>query len=104
MQGRRSRWDAGHVVAEALAIVAILVYVVLLFGINLLKGKFVFAFAGLVGILNVLWWIGAARLAKPDSWWARRYYVGDRAHKLQEAVARHGDPAHERASDADERT
>lgn len=78
--------------AQTLAIVAITVYVVLLFGINLLKGKFGFAFAGIIGVLNFLWWVGAIRLAKPNSWWARRYYVGDRAHKLQEAIARHGDP------------
>jgi hypothetical protein len=80
-------------VAYALAIVAIAVYVVSLFTINVLKGKLGFAFAGLIGVLNVLWWIGAIRLAKPTSWWARRYYVGDRADKLEQAIARHGDPA-----------
>jgi hypothetical protein len=66
------------------------VYVVAFFTINVLKGKLVFAFAGLVGVLNLLWWIGAVRLAKPNSWWADRYYVGDREYKLQEAIARHG--------------
>jgi hypothetical protein len=78
--------------AEILGILAVVVYAVLLFAINLLKGKFVFALAGFIGVLNVLWWVGAIRLAKPSSWWARRYYVGDRAHKLDEAMARHGDP------------
>jgi hypothetical protein len=78
-------------VTETLTIVAITVYAVFFFAINLLKGKYWFAFLGIVGILNVLWWVGAVRLAKPKSWWARRYYVGDRAHKLEEAIARHGD-------------
>lgn len=79
-------------VAEALAIVGIVVYVVSLFTINVLKGKLGFAFLGIIGVLNVLWWVGAIRLAKPSSPWARRYYVRDRAYKLQEAIARHGDP------------
>jgi hypothetical protein len=78
--------------AEILGTLAVVVYAVGFFAINLLKGKFVFAFAGFIGVLNVLWWVGAIRLAKPNSWWARRYYVGDRGHKLDEAIARHGDP------------
>jgi hypothetical protein len=77
---------------QTLAIVAVTVYAIFFFVINLLKGKVGFAFAGIIGILNFLWWIGAIRLAKPNSWWARRYYVGNQAHKLQEAIARHGDP------------
>ncbi len=44
----------------------------LLFAINVAKGKPVFAIFGLLG--GVLGIIGAVRLAKPDSWWARRYY------------------------------
>jgi hypothetical protein len=82
-----------HTVAYALAIVVIAVYVASLFTINVLKGKLGFAFAGFIGVLNVLWWIGAIRLAKPSSWWARRYYVGDQEDKLERAIARHGDPA-----------
>jgi hypothetical protein len=77
---------------QTLVIVLIAVYAVFFIAISALKGKYVFAFAGIIGVLNVLWWVGAVRLAKPNSWWARRYYVGDRAHKLQEAIARHGDP------------
>ena len=78
--------------AEALVIVLITVYVASFVTINVLKGKLGFAVAGLIGVLNVLWWIGAVRLAKPNSWWARRYYVGNQEHKLQEAIARHGGP------------
>jgi hypothetical protein len=82
----------GHVIA----IVALATYFVVLFAINLLKGKSGFALAGFVGFLHFLWWIGAIRLAKPNSWWARRFYVGDREHKFVEAIARHGDPSGER--------
>jgi hypothetical protein len=78
---------------DAIAIVLIAVYAVSFFTINSLKGKFGFAFAGIIGVLNFLWWIGAIRLAKPNSWWARRYYVGDREGKLEESIRRHGDPS-----------
>jgi hypothetical protein len=82
-------------VTQVIAIVALATYFVVLFGINLLKGKVGFALAGFVGFLHFLWWIGAIRLAKPNSWWARRFYVGDREDKLQKAIARHGDPSEE---------
>ena len=80
------------ILTDTIAIALIAVYAVSFFAINILKGKFGFAFAGIIGVLNFLWWIGAIRLAKPNSWWARRYYVGDREPKLQESIRRHGDP------------
>ena len=64
------------------------VAVVALFVINISKGKPGMAFAGIV--IHVTWYIGAVRLAKPDSWWARRYYVGENEDKLERAIARHG--------------
>src|SRR4051794_13255263 len=48
-----------------------------------LKGKYGMVAGGLV--VHPLWLVGAIRLAKPDSWWARRHYDG---HKLMEAQAR----------------
>jgi hypothetical protein len=37
-----------------------------------LKGKWGMVTGGLV--IHILWSVGAIRLAKPNSWWARRYY------------------------------
>jgi hypothetical protein len=37
-----------------------------------MKGKWGFVILGFA--LPVVWVIGAVRLAKPSSWWARRYY------------------------------
>src|SRR4051794_38242803 len=48
-----------------------------------LKGKYGMIAGGL--IVHPLWYVGAIRLAKPDSWWARRKYTGA---KLEEARAR----------------
>lgn len=39
-----------------------------------LKGKNGLVLAGLLVGGAIVWWIGAIRLAKPDSYWARRYY------------------------------
>lgn len=41
-------------------------------GVCALKGKWIFAFVGL--FCGVFWLIGALRLGKPDSWWAKRRY------------------------------
>lgn len=49
-----------------------------LFAINALKGKFLLA---LLAFVPVLFWLavaGAIRLARPKSWWARRYYDADK--------------------------
>ena len=73
---------------RAILITILFAAVVALLVINLLKGKPGMALAGLV--IHVTWYIGAVRLAKPNSWWARRYYVGEDDDKLQRAVARHG--------------
>lgn len=75
-------------VGEAILITILFVAVVTLFVINMLKGKPGMALAGLV--IHLTWYIGAIRLAKPNSWWARRYYVGFNDYKLRRAVERHG--------------
>jgi hypothetical protein len=38
-------------------------------------------------LLGMVWWIAACRLARPSSWWARRFY-GPR--KIQRAQHRFG--------------
>jgi hypothetical protein len=75
-------------VARAILITILFAAVVALFVINVMKGKPGMALAGLV--VHVTWYIGAIRLAKPNSWWARRYYVGWNEDKLERAIARHG--------------
>ena len=56
--------------------------------INWLKGKkvfavlAVFAFVGLVPL--VIAWVGTVRLAKPGSWWSRRYYDEDKIRRSRE--------------------
>jgi hypothetical protein len=75
-------------VGEAILITIGFAAVVALFVINVMKGKPGMALAGL--LLHVTWYIGAIRLAKPGSWWARRYYVGLNDDKLDRAIARYG--------------
>ena len=37
--------------------------------------------------VGLVWWIASLRLARPDSWWARRFYGPD---KLARAQRRYG--------------
>ena len=53
--------------------------------ITFLKGKIGFGIAGFV--LTILWIIGAIRIAKPESWWARRFYAGNE-DKMRESIER----------------
>lgn len=49
-----------------------------------MKGKQGMVSAGF--FLHPLWWVGAIRLARPDSYWARRFYDDD---KRMRALERH---------------
>jgi hypothetical protein len=51
-----------------------------------LKGRRWYAVGNLFVLGTVSGWFGVARLAKPNSWWARRYYGPD---KLAQARVRH---------------
>jgi hypothetical protein len=51
-----------------------------------LKGRRVYAVGNLLIVGSLAGWLGAARLAKPESWWARRFYG---AEKLAQATRRH---------------
>lgn len=54
--------------------------------ITALKGQWALFAAGWL-TLGMVWWIAAPRLARPESWWARRFYGPD---KLSHAEARYG--------------
>jgi hypothetical protein len=74
-------------VIEGLLIVLLVGLVVAAPIVCALKGKWVFAAFGLV--IHILWWVGAVRLAKPNSRWARRYDDD----KLAESMRRFPDQA-----------
>lgn len=33
--------------------------------------------------IGLVWWIASLRLARPDSWWARRFYGQDKLARAQ---------------------
>src|SRR5439155_19115649 len=68
-----------------LTIVAALAIVLSLAVLSALKGKYLFAVAGMIAPFISL--IGAIRLAKPGSWWARRRYR-EGGHKARSADER----------------
>jgi hypothetical protein len=55
-----------------------------------LKGKQGLAFAGI--FFHPCWWVGAIRLAKPESWWARRCYGPEKRERADARFSR-GDGA-----------
>ncbi len=71
-----------------LTIALVLALVLSLAVLSALKGKYLFAVAGMIAPFISL--IGAIRLAKPGSWWARRRYAdgGPKATKAQERYER----------------
>jgi hypothetical protein len=54
--------------------------------ITALKGQWALFAAGWF-TLGMVWWIASLRLARPDSWWARRFYGQG---KLARAQRRYG--------------
>jgi hypothetical protein len=71
----------------ALAILAALLLVALPGVVTLLKGQFLIFVIGVV-LIGLVWVVAAFRLARPDSWWAQRFY--DDA-KLRRARERYGE-------------
>jgi hypothetical protein len=57
--------------------------------ITALKRQWLLFAAGWLTI-GLVWWIAALRLARPNSWWARRFYG---AEKLRRAQERYGEVA-----------
>lgn len=79
----------GVTVSQGL-VVAFLFAIVFVPGVvSLLKGQYLLVAAGLLAG-GLVWWIVALRLARPDSWWARRNYSTD---KINRAAARYGLPS-----------
>ncbi len=72
--------------SSGLAMIAIVQAIILSFSC-FFKGRI---FYGMVAIFIPLFGlIGALRLARPDSPWARRFYVGKRLHKHERAIHRY---------------
>lgn len=68
---------------------AVGIWIVLIVGpltITALKRHWLLFAAGWLTV-GLVWWIAALRLARPESWWARRFYAPD---KLARARARYG--------------
>lgn len=57
--------------------------------VTALKGQWVLFAAGWLTV-GLVWWIAALRLARPQSWWSRRFYS---ANKLARAQSRYGETA-----------
>lgn len=56
-------------------------------GIVMLKGRWTLLLAGLLLIFPLLWY-GAFALAAPTSWWARRFYRGEKLERARAFQAR----------------
>ena len=76
--------DVGGV-AYGLALVLVLIVVPGL--ITWLKGQRLVFFVGLL-VAGIIWGVAACRLARPESYWARRFYGQD---KLRRSRRRFGD-------------
>lgn len=73
--------------SERLLVLAILIVVVgIPAGITWAKGQRAAFFLGFF-LLGMVWVVAAGRLARPASWWARRFYGPE---KLQRALDRFG--------------
>ncbi|MEV5840029.1 hypothetical protein [Nocardia sp. NPDC052112] len=77
---------ATDVLAALLGITAFAVLFILPIVVTALKGKIGMLALGV--FIHLIWWFGAIRLAKPNSYRARRFYDGD---KLQRAHDRFPD-------------
>ena len=69
-----------------LALSVLMVVIVIPVGITLSKRLYLEFALGLV-LLGLVWWIAVFRLARPTSWWARRFYGPE---KMQRAFGRFG--------------
>ncbi len=91
----QAQQDDDPLVLFWLAVAFVIAPVVICFA----KGKRMMAIGGLLFIIPVVGLyliliptVGAIRIAKANSWWARRYYPPDEA-KMQTAIARFEDGA-----------
>ncbi|HEU4736760.1 MAG TPA: hypothetical protein VFS48_07020 [Solirubrobacterales bacterium] len=70
-------------VAVVYAVALFLVLIVGPLTVTALKGQWLLFAAGWLTI-GMVWWIASLRLARPDSWWARRLYGPDKLARAQE--------------------
>jgi hypothetical protein len=63
--------------------------------VGCLKGRYALSIVGLFVLFGIPAILAGARLARSDSWWAKRFYDKD-----QLAQAAHRYPGHSRISDA----
>jgi hypothetical protein len=67
-----------------IALITFLVLIVIPAGITLSKRQWVEFFLGFF-LPGIVWMIASCRLARPSSWWARRFYGPE---KMQRALRR----------------
>jgi hypothetical protein len=78
--------STGVAVAYTVALFVVLIFAPLI--VTALKRQWLLFAAGWLTV-GLVWWIASFRLARPDSWWARRFYGPDklaRAQRRYEAV------------------
>jgi protein-S-isoprenylcysteine O-methyltransferase Ste14 len=73
-------------VAVVYAVALFVVLIVAPMTVTALKRQWLLFAAGWLTV-GLVWWIAAFRLARPDSWWAQRFYGPD---KLARAQGRYG--------------
>lgn len=73
-------------VAILYAVLLWLVLIVAPASVTGMKGQWMLFVAGFITV-GAVWWIAAFRLARPGSWWARRFYDDG---KLARAERRYG--------------
>jgi lysylphosphatidylglycerol synthetase-like protein (DUF2156 family) len=76
--------STGIAVVYTVALFVVLIVAPLI--VTALKRQWLLFVAGWLTI-GLVWWIASLRLARPDSWWARRFYGED---KLARAQSRYG--------------
>lgn len=76
-------------IERLLALSILIVTVGIPAGITWSKGQRVAFFLGFL-LLGMIWVVAACRLARPSSWWARRFYGPE---KMQRALNRFGSGA-----------
>ncbi|MGA8114675.1 MAG: hypothetical protein WCA46_13500 [Actinocatenispora sp.] len=92
--------DSTDVFAVVVVVVAISVLYIVPIVICGLKGKQNMITLGV--FFHPVWWVCAIRLAKPASWWARRYYGPEKLARADERFGSHVVDSTAWATDEDE--
>jgi hypothetical protein len=74
---------ASTAIAIAYGVGLWLVLIVIPLTVTALKRQWLLFAAGWV-TAGTVWWIASLRLARPESWWARRFYGADKLRRAQE--------------------